>query len=92
MEDVSECSTEDFDHELKKYVHFKILLFKLDNVLEMNANLTQELILRQAAVDADEEIVVDAIYEAAITALAKLTAHSVQVIILCIFVLFLDIT
>lgn len=44
----------------------------------MNKTLTQELSLRQAAVDADEEIVVDAIHEAAITALAKLTAHSIQ--------------
>lgn len=79
VEDVSECSTEDFEHELTKYVHFKSLPFKLDNVLEMNASLTQELTLRQAAVDADEEIVVDAVYEAAITALAKLTAHSIQV-------------
>lgn len=52
----------------------------MDIVLETNTNLTQELTLRQAAVDADEEIVVDGVYEAALTALAKLTAHSIQVI------------
>lgn len=78
VEDVSECSTEDFAHEIAKSVHFISLPYKPDSVLEMNKTLTQELSLRQAAVDADEEIVVDAIHEAAITALAKLTAHSIQ--------------
>ncbi|KAI1723686.1 protein FAM [Ditylenchus destructor] len=78
VEDVSECSTEDFAHEIEKSVHFISLPYKPDSVLEMNKTLTQELSLRQAAVDADEEIVVDAIHEAAITALAKLTAHSIQ--------------
>uniref|UniRef100_A0A915E2R0 Uncharacterized protein n=1 Tax=Ditylenchus dipsaci TaxID=166011 RepID=A0A915E2R0_9BILA len=78
VEDVSECSTEDFEFEINKSIHCLSLPYKPDSVLEMNETLTQELSLRQAAVDNDEEIVVDAIHEAAITSLAKLTAHSIQ--------------
>lgn len=85
VEDVIECTTEDFNNEFAKSVHFISLSFKTDDVLETNKSLTQELSLRQAAVDANEEITVDAIHEAAITALAKLTAHSISVylIIFC---------
>lgn len=79
VEDVSECTTEDFENEFSKSVHFISLPFKPDDVLKTNKNLTQELALRQSAIDANEEIIVDAIHEAAITALAKLTAHSISV-------------
>lgn len=79
VEDVSECSTDDFNTEFAKSVHFISLPYKPDDVLEVDKTLTQELSLRQSAVDNNEEVVVDAIHEAAITALAKLTAHSIQV-------------
>lgn len=75
----SECSSEDFEVEFRKSIKGIGLPFKADNVISVNQDLTQELLSRQATVDAGEEIVVEAIHEAAICALAKLTAHAIQV-------------
>uniref|UniRef100_A0A914DCT8 Protein FAM114A2 n=2 Tax=Acrobeloides nanus TaxID=290746 RepID=A0A914DCT8_9BILA len=78
LEDVSECSSEDFEIEFRKSIRGIGLPYKAENVISVNQDLTQELLSRQATVDAGEEIVVDAIHEAAICALAKLTAHAIQ--------------
>lgn len=65
--------------EFRKSIKGIGLPFKADNVISTNQDLTQELLSRQATVDAGEEIVVEAIHEAAIASLAKLTAHAIQV-------------
>jgi hypothetical protein len=78
VEDVSECSTEDFHVEIKKSIKYLGLPYKADSVFQVDKDLADELSRRQQAVDSGEEIVVEPIHEAAISALAKLTAHSLQ--------------
>ncbi len=41
VEDVSECSTEDFSYEIKKSIQSIGLPYKPDGVLETNRTLTQ---------------------------------------------------
>jgi hypothetical protein len=78
VEDVSECSSEDFVYELKKCILGIGLPYKADNVLRMDEELRQMLADKQAFVDAGNEIVVEEMHEAAIVSFAKLTAHSIQ--------------
>ncbi|KAI6206336.1 85/88 kDa calcium-independent phospholipase A2 [Aphelenchoides besseyi] len=78
VEDVSECTTEDFVYELKKCINGVGLPYKADNVLKMDAELCSQLEHKQQQVDNGKEIVVEEMHEAAIVALAQLTAHSIQ--------------
>lgn len=59
MEDVSECSTEDFVYEIKKCILGIGLPYKADNVLKMDEELRQLLIDKQELVDAGNEIIVE---------------------------------
>ncbi|KAI6239013.1 85/88 kDa calcium-independent phospholipase A2 [Aphelenchoides fujianensis] len=78
VEDVSECPTEDFVYELKKCINGVGLPYKADNILQMDAELCAQLERKQQQVDEGKEIVVDEMHEAAIVALSRLTAHSIQ--------------
>ncbi|KAI6211327.1 85/88 kDa calcium-independent phospholipase A2 [Aphelenchoides besseyi] len=78
VEDVSECTTEDFVYELKKCINGVGLPYKADNVLKMDFELCNQLKHKQQQVDNGKEIVVEEMHEAAIVALAQLTAHSIQ--------------
>jgi hypothetical protein len=84
VEDVSECSTEDFVYEIKKCVLGIGLPYKAGNVLKMDEELRQLLTQKQEYVDAGNEIVVEDMHEAAILSFAKLTAHSIQVTLLIV--------
>lgn len=79
VEDVSECSTEDFVYEIRKCILGIGLPYKADNVLHMDEELRQLLAKKQEYVDAGNDIIVDEMHEAAILSFAKLTAHSIQV-------------
>ena len=78
MENVSECTNEDFRYELRRCAHSIGLPYKADQLLQLDVDLNKQLQQQQANVDAGAEIVAEQLHEAAIATLAKFTAHSIQ--------------
>lgn len=78
VEDVSECTTDDFIYEIKKCLQNINLPYKADNVLKADDELRKVLLKTQEELDAGIDFSTEKMHENAIQSLSKLTAHSIQ--------------
>lgn len=78
LEDVSECSTDEFSKGIKKQTANFIPGFKPTPITDTNDELTKILTDLQDKVDIGEEITVDEFHKYAIVALAKLTSKAIE--------------